>query len=228
MDLSRKAIIKLRPLAAPQGEWQAPTVSWLAGPWKITHASGSYRGQKNVRITLKPEADQKSYTVELSHQDAQTLKIETALSIMTPSDLSETNNTASCFALLNSSLEVLAWGKEGQLSDWMTEDSGWIVDSAGESRPDWRKRYVVVRVHEGEAFRVEVWTSDSLTAETIEKIKDALQRAGVDGDLLPLTIDDGRDKDDKEKWLKENEPVCANSDSSEPREEKSRCRFSTV
>lgn len=224
MNLSREAIIKLRPLAATQGDWQAPTLSWVGGLWKITHASRTYRGQKNVRINLKPAADQKSYTVELSHQDAQTLKIETLVSEMTPSDLSQKDSTASCFVLPNSSLEVLAWGKEGQLSDWMAEDSGWIVDNAGESRPDWRKRYVVVRINEGETFRVEIWASGSLTSETIEKIKDAMQRARVDGDLLPLTIDDGRDKDDMEKWQKDNGPVCADLDSSEPDEEKSRCR----
>ncbi|KAK4462873.1 hypothetical protein QBC42DRAFT_345990 [Cladorrhinum samala] len=225
MDLSREAMIKLRPLAATQEEWQSPTLSWVGGSWKITHASRNYRGKKNVRISLSAAADQKSYTVELSHQDAQTLKIETSASEMTPSDLSEKDGTASCFVLPNSSsLEVLAWGNEGQLSDWMTEDGGWIVDSAGERRPDWRKRYVVVRINEGETFRVEVWASGPLTSETIEKIKDAMQRARVDGDLLPLTIDDGRDKDDKEKWLKASGQDCADLDSSGPDEEKSRCR----
>ncbi|KAK4166826.1 hypothetical protein QBC43DRAFT_10652 [Cladorrhinum sp. PSN259] len=219
MELSREAIIKLgRP----------PAVSWLAGPWKVTHASGShYNRQKNARINLTLAADQKSYTVELSHQDVQTLKIESFLSSMTPSDLSDTDSTASCFALStgNSTLEVLSWGKEGQLSDWMKEDQGWIVDSAGERRPDWRARYAVVRVRETEGSRTEVWASSSLTDETIEKIKDtALEKAGVEGNLVPVAIDDGRDQDDNEKWLKKNAPYGADVDLSEPEEHKSRCR----
>ena len=225
MDLSREAIIKFGPLAASQGDCQAPTVAWLGGQWKITHATGShYHGQKNIRAHLKPAAALTSYTIELSHQDAQTLRVETLQLAMTPLDLSEADNTASRFALPNASVEVLAWGKEGQLSEWMIEDDGWIADSGGERRPDWRQRYAAVRLHEGGALRAEVWASGALTAETIAKIKDSLKGAGVDSELLPVVIDDGRDKDDREKWLKENGPICADIELSEPDEEKSRCR----
>ncbi|KAK5659123.1 hypothetical protein OQA88_1213 [Cercophora sp. LCS_1] len=221
MNLSREATIKLRPAS---GDWQPPTVSWLAQPWTVTHATGSpYNGKKNVRAEPKLAADRKLRTFQLSHQDAKSLEIKSSSLSMSPSDWSEAENTASRFTLPKSTLEVLAWGKEGQLSDWMTEEAGWIADRAGESRPDWRRSYAVVRVDHGQVPHVEVWGSRPLTDETIGKIKDALKGAALDGDLLPMVMDDGRDKDDHDRWLKENGPICADIDLSEP-EEKASCR----
>lgn len=82
--------------------------------------------------------------------------------------------------------EVIAWGKQGQLESWMIEDpSGLICDSSGEGRPDWRNSYAVV-YHEAtgvEEAGIEVWDSYAkyrrLTDGTLQKIKDALRKTGV-------------------------------------------------
>jgi hypothetical protein len=79
--------------------------------------------------------------------------------------------------------EIICWGKQGQLNEWMVDDdNGWISDSAGERRADWRNLYVVVYYHataDAEAG-IEVWDSIGprrrLTDETIGKIRDAIHK----------------------------------------------------
>lgn len=78
--------------------------------------------------------------------------------------------------------EILAWGKEGQLESWMIEDgSGWISDSSGERRADWRNSYVVVFVSDTcdeAASGIEIWEhfgpSRPLSKGTVSKIRAAL------------------------------------------------------
>ncbi|KAI9167967.1 hypothetical protein HJFPF1_04110 [Paramyrothecium foliicola] len=79
--------------------------------------------------------------------------------------------------------EIICWGKQGQLSEWMVDDNdGWISDSAGERRADWRRMYVVVYYHAtaNAECGIEVWESvgsgSKLTDETFGKIQDAIRR----------------------------------------------------
>ncbi|KAK3316553.1 hypothetical protein B0H66DRAFT_297837 [Apodospora peruviana] len=98
--------------------------------------------------------------------------------------------------------EILASGKEGQLEDWMIDDgNGWISDSSGERRPDWRMSYVVVYIidhGEGEEEHggavddggIEIWDNRGagrpLSDETVGKIKTALRGVGGDGKFAAL------------------------------------------
>lgn len=65
------------------------------------------------------------------------------------------------------------------------DGDGWISDSSGERRPDWRDSYVVLWVSvsgDGEG-RVEVWNrfrQRGLTEETVGRIREALREVGVE------------------------------------------------
>jgi hypothetical protein len=173
-----------------------------------------------VRVGLTRHGDDETcYSVELSHQDAQELSIESASSILAALDFSGESKTASMFTLSGPSRaecqwEVLAWGKEGQLEEWMTvETNGMISDPSGEWRPDWRNSYAVVLIRDGEKrCAVEVWDRNGdygpLSGETIGKIKDALQAAEIEGELRPVPVDGGRKQDDEEKRKAAEGPVC--------------------
>ncbi|KAM7221843.1 hypothetical protein V8F06_002836 [Rhypophila decipiens] len=90
--------------------------------------------------------------------------------------------------------DILAWGKEGQLESWMIEDgSGWISDTSGEARADWRNSYVVVflddtvdQVTNG----IEIWErfgpTRPLSDETVGKIRDAFGQVGRRGEFGEL------------------------------------------
>jgi hypothetical protein len=243
MDLSRKAIITLRSPssgATPQ-TWPPPTVTWFQRTWHITHsthAPSRYHGRKNARVGLRlANDDETCYAVELSHQDAQTLSVESTTSTLASLDLSAKDRTASRFKLSHSSRaeqwEVLAWGKEGQLEEWMTEEiNGMISDPSGEWRPDWRNSYVVVLIrkvdeHAGPQEQrecvVEVWDHNGgdrpLSEETVGKIKDALKAAGIEGELHPVVVDGGRTEDDERQRMAAEGPVCTDivPDEEEPR-----------
>ncbi|KAK0750128.1 hypothetical protein B0T18DRAFT_408298 [Schizothecium vesticola] len=225
MALSDEAIIKLRSPSsgAAQQDWQPPTVSWLRQTWCVTHSThvpSHYHCRKNVRVSLTRHGDDETcYSVELSHQDAQGLRIKSAASMLAALDFSTENKTASTFTLSGpsraaSQLEVLAWGKEGQLEEWMkVETNGMISDPSGEWRQDWRNSYVVVLIGDGERkCAVEVWDGNGdykpLSGETIGKIKDALLAAGIEGELRPVRLDGGRKQDDEEKRKAAEGPVC--------------------
>ncbi|KAK0623909.1 hypothetical protein B0T14DRAFT_565226 [Immersiella caudata] len=227
LGLSHEAIIKLRPPSSgaiqQQEDWQPPTVSWLRSNWRVTHSTDApsrYHRHKNVRIDLSSTPnDETSYSVELSHQDTQTLSIESTTSTLTSSGFSEENKTASRFKFSGpprAEWEVLAWGKEGQLEEWMIpETNGMISDTSGEWRPDWRNSYAVVLIGTAdgaEECAVEVWDDGAeftpLSGETIGKIKDALKGVGVEGELHPVLVDGGRKQDDQEKWKAAQGPVC--------------------
>ncbi|KAK4442066.1 hypothetical protein QBC34DRAFT_419294 [Podospora aff. communis PSN243] len=134
-------------------------------------------------------------------------------------DFDREKKTASRFKLSGSpsaEWEVLAWGKEGQLEEWMiVETNGMISDPGGEWRPDWRHGYAVVLIRdEKDAGRrvVEVWNDGGelspLSGETIGKMRDALKSVGIEDELHPLVVDGGREQDDQEKWRAAQGPVC--------------------
>ena len=227
MGLSHEAIIKLQPpssgAAQQHEEWQPPTVSWLQNTWRVTHSTSApprYRGRKNARVGLRLARDDDTcYSVELSHQDAQTLSIESTSSALASLNFSGENKTASRFTLSGppgEEWEVLAWGKEGQLEEGMVvETNGMVSDPGGEWRPDWRNSYTVVLIRgedDAGACAVEVWDDRGeyrpLSGDTIGKIKDALKAVGVEDELHPLLVDSGRQQDDEKKWKAAQGPVC--------------------
>ena len=73
------------------------------------------------------------------------------------------------------------------------DGNGWISDSSGERRPDWRDSYVVVWVAgsndggDGKG-KVEVWNryDTTLREETIIKIEEALKEVGIEGGLVSV------------------------------------------
>ncbi|KAK3374564.1 hypothetical protein B0H63DRAFT_480491 [Podospora didyma] len=212
LGLDHNAIITLRPPSAlNDNEWLPPTLNWLDGRWHITHSTLPHRTtQRNTRIELTISAaanGKQSFHIESSHQalEASKPKTESVSSpSQTPLDFSASKGTASRFG----SWQILAWGKEGQLDDWMIEDGdGWISDSSGERRADWRNSYVVVHVEgdgedekeKGDGPGIEVWSRRGwwkpLYPETVGKIKDALKGAGLEylaEKLVGVALDDTR------------------------------------
>lgn len=211
MELSRKAIISLRKAGAPAPkDWQPPSLAWLAGAWHITHSTLPYRtNQRNARIMLKIALDGRSYNSEASHQAVSSsfAAIEKTDAAETPLDAEvqfQGGPTAARFRSDggdDATWEVLAWGKEGQLEDWMHVDAyGSIADSSGECRADWRNSYVVV-YRTAPEDGVEIWDRwgryKPLSDETIESIKAALRGVGEMAELADALVavkaDDGRD-----------------------------------
>lgn len=190
MELSREAVITLRRLgdqAAVPNAYKPPPLSFLLNQWHISHSTLPERAtQRNVRIHLLPTEDGHGYVSEITYQNEEPARIGSGKTTETAIDLR--NGAASRFkqAGTGTEWEVLAWGKEGQLEDWMIDDdSGWIGDGSGEQRPDWRNRYAVVYTTEKDGHgQVEVWDRlgywKHLTDSTIEKIRAALREVGDD------------------------------------------------
>ncbi|KAK0644261.1 hypothetical protein B0T16DRAFT_460338 [Cercophora newfieldiana] len=202
MNLSRDAIINLRappslaraPAASgsPDANWQPPTLSFIEGTWHICQSTSDTADQRTaVNLTLSGSGSSEAVTLTSTstHGDKSSTSEETPLDLQDgcASSFSSSSNKGT------ESLrwDVLAWGKEGQLEDWMIEDGdGWISDSSGERRADWRDSFVVVWVVAGEREGkgvVEVWNrfgKPGLRGETVSKIQKALKEVGVEGDLV--------------------------------------------
>ena len=213
LSLSREAIINLRPpkySGLPQ--LPAPALTWFTvrPAWHITYSTSLRRSsQRNARIRFELSKDEKSFKTTHSHQQVNSPAIESADTVLNPVDVKD--GRAYLFEEEGSgrAWEILAWGKEGQLEDWMIDQGdGWIADSSGEVRGDWRNSYVVVMVS-GEDEKaepaVEIWDRfGTLTDGTIEKIRVALggvndEKFGLLVDSLDqIKMDSGRDADDEE------------------------------
>lgn len=133
--------------------------------------------------------------------------IELSRSSFLPLDYRHAGGTATRFECPETGhqWEIMAWGYEGQLESWMVDlEDGLIGDGSGETRPDWRNRFVVVyypaarpgggrgsgkeegggqaAAGEGEGEggieiwdRFAHWNWGRLTAETRRRILDALE-----------------------------------------------------
>ncbi len=235
--LSREAIINLYPPvptgstgtgtgsgtdATPPGR---PSMGGLTGPWHITHsADPKFAGRRNARINLEINGDD-TFVITRTHQALPSSLLSWWTGNSTAIESSEQtlrnqafeNNTTRVYVhrmkstTTNETIEIMAYGKEGQLEDWMIQDgSGWISDASGECRADWRNTYVVVYITGSETGpSIEIWDrfgrTRPLTSETIGKMRAALEAVDnaefqeVVARLKPVLIDDGRDADDKER-----------------------------
>ncbi|KAK3375695.1 hypothetical protein B0T24DRAFT_205419 [Lasiosphaeria ovina] len=199
--LSREAIVTLRAprhIASPPPDFSPPTLSFLTAHWTVLQLTDPLQRVTTRHGTrLAPESD-----------DAAAAK--TTLSLSTSADLSTPATSAAlqhapppAAAASNSSteIEILAWGKEGQLSDWMVDEGdGWIGDGSGERRADWRDSYVVAYIHgsgsssaggekseknQGQAPAIEIWNrfgpTRPLQDATLAQITAALDAVPDDG-----------------------------------------------
>jgi hypothetical protein len=219
--LSREAILILKPshessetgLTSPK--YTPPTLSWLEGQWHVTHSTFPIRReQRNVRTVRKALAgDEKHFTSEVTYQSLDAEDIHTSLVDEYPTDLED--GRAAVFKQDGSAArwEALAWGKEGQLESWMIDTGdGWIADTSGERRGEWRNSYVVVYsqpIADGLGAGVEIWDrfgpQKPLSKETIRKIRDAIRgiqnpaMATLADSLVVVKTDKGRVADDQRR-----------------------------
>ncbi|KAK1750925.1 hypothetical protein QBC47DRAFT_392902 [Echria macrotheca] len=197
MNLSREAIILLRPPSSSSSEdshpWTSPKTSFLSGEWALTHSTlPSRRFQSNTTTTIQISASGETtrthtYSAITTSTDNDENQPKSTTTTEKATDFDPTTNTASVFE----TWKVLAWGKEGQLESWMIDDGdGWISDDSGERRGDWRNSYVVVWNEGPEEKGVDVWDrwgrTRPLSVGTIRKIREALRAAGVEGELVKV------------------------------------------
>ncbi|KAK0702341.1 hypothetical protein B0H67DRAFT_595514 [Lasiosphaeris hirsuta] len=215
--LSREAIIKL---GAPRftdiplpTDFVGPSPEWLAcRQWHISHSTQPQVATKrNARLSFRsaPEPGNELIATH-SHQNLNSPAIKSLESKLLSVNADGVGNITFKDTSNKREYEILAWGKEGQLEDWMIEDGLWISDSSGERRGDWRNSYVVALVNE-ETWgpSIEVWDQfgpASLSSKTLEKIRTALKEIpstsfqALADQLKPTKADNGRDADDEENW----------------------------
>ena len=206
MALSHEATICLRPptklnLPAPTG-YQSPTIQFLTGRhWhpvfttfpltkydripprdpsfqlRIAPASGAYTATETwIDPADKPDPLEVGLRPRTSTISGKVLDGSGTEMPQQRVSLFRENDTGRQW-------EIICWGKQGELESWMIDDdSGWISDSSGERRADWRNFYVVVYYEataEDEAG-IEVWDSIGrhrrLTSLTFKKIQDAMRK----------------------------------------------------
>ncbi|KAK3356434.1 hypothetical protein B0T25DRAFT_536735 [Lasiosphaeria hispida] len=147
---SRDAIIKL---GAPRftniprpTDFVGPSSEWLAcRQWHISHSTQPQVATKrNARLSLRLASEPGSELIAAhSHQDLDSPVIKSSESRLLSVCADGVDNIIWRDAPGKCEYEVLAWGKEGQLEDWMIEDGSlWISDSSGERRGDWRNSLV--------------------------------------------------------------------------------------
>ncbi|KAK3391456.1 hypothetical protein B0T20DRAFT_79555 [Sordaria brevicollis] len=211
MALSTEANIILNPPyhlrdGATPSHFTPSNLPWITGTWHTTHSTNAEEqsGKRNARICLSlirgtnsvssdsegsdsdMEPDKDRILAVRSYQNLHSSAIQDVGQTDLFLDELDQGFTQVNGPIMRQRWEILAWGKEGQLEEWMNDDgSGWIVDNSGEARPDWRNSYVVVYIgndlgklkNVGEGT-IEIWDrfgpSGPLKEETVEKIKQAL------------------------------------------------------
>lgn len=213
MELNNEAVILLRtptPGGAPANsnppEWKPPTISFLTGPrWypvlsSLPASRYARTPPRNADFQLRISPSFHTYTATETWIDPEDKPdpLEVEVRPRTSSVTGKVLDTSSGASGNDSHIEVsrfedaagrgwevIAWGKQGQLADWMREDeSGYICDPSGEGRPDWRNHYAVAYFHatDAEEAGVEVWDSTApyrrLTELTFAKIRKAIRASG--------------------------------------------------
>lgn len=211
MALSTEASITLNPPyhlrdGVTPSHFTPSNLPWITGTWHTTHSTNAEEqsGKRNARICLSlirgtnsvssdsegsdsdMEPDKDRILAVRSYQNLHSSAIQDVGQTDLFLDELDQGFTQVNGPIMRQRWEILAWGKEGQLEEWMNDDgSGWIVDNSGEARPDWRNSYVVVYIgndlgklkNVGEGT-IEIWDrfgpSGPLKEETVEKIKEAL------------------------------------------------------
>ncbi|KAK1781510.1 hypothetical protein QBC45DRAFT_405694 [Copromyces sp. CBS 386.78] len=241
MALSTEANITVNPPyhlrdGATPSHFTPSNLPWITGTWHTTHSTNpeEQSSKRNARICLSlirgsnsVSSDSEGSDSDMEPDKDRILAVRSYQDLTSPAiqDVGQTDlfldELDQGFTQVNGPImrqrwEILAWGKEGQLEEWMTEDgSGWIVDNSGEARPDWRNSYVVVYIgndlgnlkNVGEGT-IEIWDrfgpSGPLREETIEKIREALKGLGGKDErfaklaqrLERMRMDEGRRSED--------------------------------
>lgn len=225
----------LRDGATPS-HFTSSNLPWITGTWHTTHSTNpeEQSGKRNARICLSlirgtnsvssdsegsdsdMEPDKDRILAVRSYQNLHSSAIQDVGQTDLFLDELDQGFTQVNGPIMRQRWEIIAWGKEGQLEEWMNDDgSGWIVDNSGEARPDWRNSYVVVYIgndlgklrNVGEGT-IEIWDrfgpSGTLREETVEKIREALQALGGKDErfaklasrLQRMRMDEGRKSED--------------------------------
>ncbi|KAJ4386966.1 hypothetical protein N0V85_007872 [Neurospora sp. IMI 360204] len=241
MALSTEANITVNPPyhlrdGATPSHFTPSNLPWITGTWHTTHSTNTEEqsDKRNARICLSlirgtnsVSSDSEGSDSDMEPDKDRILAVRSYQNLHSPAiqDVGQTDlfldELDQGFTQVNGPImrqrwEILAWGKEGQLEEWMNEDgSGWIVDNSGESRPDWRNSYVVVYIgndlgklkNVGEGT-IEIWDrfgpSGPLREETVDKIREALKGLGGKDErfaklaqrLQKMRMDEGRRSED--------------------------------
>ncbi|KAE9369698.1 hypothetical protein N431DRAFT_560464 [Stipitochalara longipes BDJ] len=95
------------------------TTSKHPGTWHLQYSSRKlWHGKRNVHAHFTA-----SDSLEYSYQEHEALEIK---------------------ARDEKEWKIAGIGKDGKLESWMTEVDGWIADTSGEVRADWRSRWMAV------------------------------------------------------------------------------------
>ncbi|KAK0733066.1 hypothetical protein B0T26DRAFT_669519 [Lasiosphaeria miniovina] len=194
--LSREAIVTLRAprhISPPPPTFSPSTLGFLAVQWTVLQSTGPLqRVTTRDGTPLAPESDDAAAAKTM-------LSLSASTNLSTPATMAALQHSPS--PSNSTEIEILAWGKEGQLADWMVDEGdGWIGDGSGERRADWRDSYVVAYVHgsgsssaggekseknEGQTPAIEIWNrfgpERPLQDATLAQIRAALDAVPDDG-----------------------------------------------